>query len=40
MLVSNRRRDRKYGPPDVAVSKEAGMQDKTEFENKVSCECI
>ncbi|KAJ7910095.1 major facilitator superfamily domain-containing protein [Mycena leptocephala] len=28
------RRDKKYGPPDLAASKEAGMQDKTEYENK------
>ncbi|KAJ7625894.1 major facilitator superfamily domain-containing protein [Roridomyces roridus] len=34
MFMSNRRRDKKYGPPDLAASKEAGMQDKTEFENK------
>ncbi|KAJ7679489.1 major facilitator superfamily domain-containing protein [Mycena polygramma] len=34
MYLSNKRRDKKYGPPDVAASKEAGMQDKTEFENK------
>ncbi|KAJ7166961.1 major facilitator superfamily domain-containing protein [Mycena filopes] len=34
MYVSNKRRDKKYGPPDVAASKEAGMLDKTEFENK------
>jgi hypothetical protein len=35
MYISNRRRDKKYGPPDLAASKEAGMQDKTEYENKV-----
>ncbi|KAJ6555235.1 major facilitator superfamily domain-containing protein [Mycena sp. CBHHK59/15] len=34
LYLSNKRRDRVYGPPDVAASKEAGMQDKTEFENK------
>ncbi|KAJ7131866.1 major facilitator superfamily domain-containing protein [Mycena crocata] len=34
MYLSNRRRDKQYGPPDVAASKEAGMQDKTEYENK------
>ncbi|KAJ7131060.1 major facilitator superfamily domain-containing protein [Mycena epipterygia] len=34
MYMSNRRRDKKYGPPDMAASKEAGMQDKTEYENK------
>jgi hypothetical protein len=35
MYISNQRRDRKYGPPDLGASKEAGMQDKTEYENKV-----
>ncbi|KAJ7055980.1 major facilitator superfamily domain-containing protein [Mycena amicta] len=35
LFLSNRRRNKKYGPPDVAASKEAGMQDKTEYENKV-----
>jgi hypothetical protein len=35
MFLSNKRRDRMYGKPDLAASKEAGMQDKTEFENKV-----
>ena len=34
LIVVNRRRDRKYGPADKARSSEAGMQDKTEFENK------
>ncbi|KAJ7056258.1 major facilitator superfamily domain-containing protein [Mycena amicta] len=34
LFLSNRRRNNKYGPPDVAASKEAGMQDKTEYENK------
>ncbi|KAF7329110.1 MFS general substrate transporter [Mycena kentingensis (nom. inval.)] len=34
MFLSNRRRDKKYGPPDLPASKEAGMQDKTEYENK------
>ncbi|KAF7299931.1 MFS general substrate transporter [Mycena chlorophos] len=34
MYRANRRRDAKYGPPDVDRAKEAGMQDKTEFENK------
>ncbi|PBK76232.1 MFS general substrate transporter [Armillaria solidipes] len=33
MLGFNKRRDRIYGPPDFAKSKEAGMQDKTEWEN-------
>lgn len=35
MYITNKRRDAKYGEPDVAASKEAGMQDKTEYENKV-----
>ncbi len=35
MLGFNKRRDRIYGPPDFAKSKEAGMQDKTEWENTV-----
>jgi hypothetical protein len=35
MYISNKRRDKKYGPPDLAASKEAGMLDKTEYENKV-----
>jgi hypothetical protein len=30
----NRSRDKRYGPADKARSNEAGMQDKTEFENK------
>jgi hypothetical protein len=34
MYMSNRRRDSRYGPADTAQSKEAGMQDRTEFENK------
>lgn len=34
MLLENKRRDRVYGPPNTAASKEAGMQDMTEFENK------
>ncbi|KAK0479698.1 major facilitator superfamily domain-containing protein [Armillaria novae-zelandiae] len=33
MFGFNKRRDRVYGPPDIAKSKEAGMQDKTEWEN-------
>ncbi|KAK0209226.1 major facilitator superfamily domain-containing protein [Desarmillaria ectypa] len=33
MLVFNKHHDRVYGPPDIAKSKEAGMQDKTEWEN-------
>lgn len=36
MYISNKRRDKKYGPQDIPAAKEAGMQDKTEFENKVS----
>ncbi|KAH8179566.1 major facilitator superfamily protein [Sarocladium implicatum] len=34
MLLSNRRRDRVYGPADKEASNEAGMRDQTEFENK------
>uniref|UniRef100_A0A0W0GAA7 Major facilitator superfamily (MFS) profile domain-containing protein n=1 Tax=Moniliophthora roreri TaxID=221103 RepID=A0A0W0GAA7_MONRR len=34
LVWSNARRNKKYGPPDEAASREAGMQDKTEFENK------
>ncbi|KAJ9618494.1 hypothetical protein H2203_009091 [Taxawa tesnikishii (nom. ined.)] len=34
MFFSNRRRDRLYGPANKELSNEAGMQDKTEFENK------
>ncbi|KAH6656895.1 major facilitator superfamily domain-containing protein [Truncatella angustata] len=34
MFVSNRRRDRVYGPANKELSDEAGMRDKTEFENK------
>ncbi|KAK7024730.1 putative transporter [Favolaschia claudopus] len=34
MFTINKRRDTKYGEPDVAAAKEAGMQDKTEYENK------
>ncbi|KAK0185191.1 major facilitator superfamily domain-containing protein [Armillaria mellea] len=33
MFGFNKRRDHVYGPPDIAKSKEAGMQDKTEWEN-------
>ncbi|ESK94091.1 allantoate permease [Moniliophthora roreri MCA 2997] len=36
LVWSNAHRNKKYGPPDEAASREAGMQDKTEFENKVS----
>ncbi|KAK6063916.1 MFS transporter [Seiridium cupressi] len=34
MYLNNRRRDRIYGPANEEASDEAGMQDKTEFENK------
>ncbi|KAJ7215513.1 major facilitator superfamily domain-containing protein, partial [Mycena pura] len=34
MFWFNHRRNKKYGTPDVAASREAGMQDKTEYENK------
>lgn len=34
MFLVNRRRDSQYGPADKARSDEAGMQDRTEFENK------
>ncbi|KAI0124804.1 major facilitator superfamily domain-containing protein [Xylariales sp. AK1849] len=34
MFLSNRRRDRTYGLPNKGISDEAGMQDKTEFQNK------
>ncbi|KAK4556663.1 hypothetical protein LTR86_006234 [Recurvomyces mirabilis] len=34
MYMSNRRRDKTYGPADKSASNEAGMQDQTEFENK------
>jgi hypothetical protein len=34
LFLENRGRDRKYGPADKARSDEAGMQDRTEFENK------
>ncbi|KAJ9639604.1 hypothetical protein H2204_003674 [Knufia peltigerae] len=34
MFLSNKRRDQKYGMADKAASNEAGMQDKTEYENK------
>ncbi|KAJ7669657.1 major facilitator superfamily domain-containing protein [Mycena rosella] len=34
MYISNKRRNKKYGLPDLVASKEAGMQDKTEYENK------
>ncbi|KAJ7207335.1 major facilitator superfamily domain-containing protein [Mycena haematopus] len=34
LYIVNKRRDKKYGLPDVAAAKEAGMQDKTEYENK------
>lgn len=34
MFFINRRRDHTYGAADKQQSDEAGMQDKTEFENK------
>lgn len=34
MFITNKRRDNKYGLANKEVSNEAGMQDKTEFENK------
>lgn len=34
MLFVNRYRNNKYGEPDKEQSKEAGMRDHTEFENK------
>ncbi|KAF2718533.1 MFS general substrate transporter [Polychaeton citri CBS 116435] len=34
MFFTNRRRDRTYGPANRLKSDEAGMRDKTEFENK------
>jgi hypothetical protein len=34
MYFSNKRRDKLYGIADHAASNEAGMQDKTEYENK------
>ena len=34
MFFVNKSRDRTYGPANKEESDEAGMQDKTEFENK------
>uniref|UniRef100_A0A0W0G421 Uncharacterized protein n=1 Tax=Moniliophthora roreri TaxID=221103 RepID=A0A0W0G421_MONRR len=34
LVRSNARRNKEYGPPDDAASREAGMQDMTEFQNK------
>lgn len=34
LFFMNRHRDRIYGPANKEASNEAGMQDKTEFENK------
>ncbi|KAI8266086.1 putative transporter [Colletotrichum sp. SAR11_239] len=34
MYLVNRHRDKKYGEPNRESSKEAGMRDQTEFENK------
>ncbi|EEB91424.1 hypothetical protein MPER_10214, partial [Moniliophthora perniciosa FA553] len=36
LVWANAHRDKKYGPSDESASCEAGMQDKTEFENKAS----
>ncbi|KAJ7582199.1 major facilitator superfamily domain-containing protein [Mycena floridula] len=33
LIWFNKRRDRIYGPPNEVASREAGMQDKTEYEN-------
>lgn len=34
MFLVNKHRDRVYGPANKEASDEAGMRDKTEFENK------
>jgi hypothetical protein len=34
MFMTNRHRDRTYGPANKEASNEAGMRDATEFENK------
>jgi hypothetical protein len=34
MVHMNRSRERQYGPADKELSKEAGMRDETEYENK------
>lgn len=34
MFLSNRHRNKTYGPPNKEASHEAGMRDQTEFENK------
>lgn len=34
MFISNRSRDKRYGPANKEASDEAGMTDLTEFENK------
>lgn len=34
MFLTNRHRDKQYGPADKEASDEAGMRDQTEFENK------
>lgn len=34
MYLVNRHRNKKYGKPNRESSKEAGMKDQTEFENK------
>ncbi|KAK7029387.1 hypothetical protein VNI00_014641 [Paramarasmius palmivorus] len=40
LVWTNARRNKVYGPPDEAASKEAGMQDKTEFENKAGTDIL
>ncbi|KAL0070228.1 hypothetical protein AAF712_002718 [Marasmius tenuissimus] len=35
LVMFNNKRNKVYGPPDEPASREAGMQDKTEYENKV-----
>ncbi|KAJ8087177.1 hypothetical protein PM082_006005 [Marasmius tenuissimus] len=34
LVMFNNKRNKVYGPPDEPASREAGMQDKTEYENK------
>jgi hypothetical protein len=34
MFTTNKYRDRTYGPANKEISNEAGMQDRTEFQNK------
>lgn len=33
-IWSNKRRNKKYGPPNEEAAALAGLEDKTEFENK------